>query len=154
MEILLTGCGGRLGRALLQEWNGEHVVHGLGREELDLREPGALEGRLRGLSFDALVNCAALADVERCELDRREAKLVNAEAPGVLARACAERGARFVHFSTDYVLDGAEEGLKNEEAPVRPLNHYARTKRRGEELVLTENPDALVGQGRKGGDSR
>ena len=108
MEILLTGCGGRLGRALLQEWNGEHVVHGLGREELDLREPGALEGRLRGLSFDALVNCAALADVERCELDRREAKLVNAEAPGVLARACAERGARFVHFSTDYVLDGAE----------------------------------------------
>ena len=37
-------------------------------------------------------------------------------------------------------------GLKNEEAPVRPLNHYARTKRRGEELVLTENPDALVGR--------
>lgn len=146
MEILLTGCGGRLGRSLLQEWNGEHVVHGLGREELDLREPGALEGRLRGLSFDALVNCAALADVERCELDRREAKLVNTEAPGVLARFCAERGARFIHFSTDYVLDGAEEGLKNEEAPVRPLNHYARTKRRGEELVLTENPDALVGR--------
>ena len=146
MEIVVTGCGGRLGRALLSEWEGEHVVHGLGREELDLREPGLLEKRLESLHFDALVNCAALADVERCESNRREAELVNAESPAVLARLCAGRGVRLVHFSTDYVLEGGSEGLKSETAPVRPINHYAHTKRLGEESVLNENPAAVVGR--------
>ena len=146
MEIALTGCGGRLGRVLLREWEPEHVVHRLGREELDLSDPGALEGQLSGLNFAALVNCAALANVERCESERREAELVNGEAPGELARLCAERGARFIHFSTDYVLEGSKEGLKNEQAPVDPLNHYARTKLLGEERVLDVNPEALVGR--------
>lgn len=146
MEIVVTGCTGRLGRALIREWQGEHVLHGLGREDLDFGEPAELERKLEGLHFDALVNCAAMADVESCESQLRQAHLINAESPRLLARVCARRGARLIHFSTDYVLDGASEGLKSEEAAVRPLNQYARTKRAGEENVLEENPSAIVGR--------
>ncbi len=146
MEIVVTGCTGRLGRSLIREWQGEHALHCLGREDLDFGDPAGLERKLEDLSFGALVNCAAMADVECCESHLQEAQLVNAESPRVLARVCARRGARFIHFSTDYVLDGTREGLKGEGAGVRPLNHYARTKRAGEESVLEENADAIVGR--------
>ncbi len=146
MEIVVTGCTGRLGRSLIREWQGEHALHCLGREDLDFGDPAGLERRLEDLSFGALVNCAAMADVECCESHLKEAQLVNAESPRVLARVCAQRGARLIHFSTDYVLDGTREGLKGEGAAVRPLNHYARTKRAGEESVLEENADAIVGR--------
>jgi len=146
MEIVVTGCTGRLGRSLIREWQGEHVLHCLGREDLDFGEPAGLERKLEGLCFDGLVNCAAMADIECCESHLREAQLINAESPRVLARVCAQRGARLIHFSTDYVLDGTREGLKSEGAAVRPLNQYARTKWAGEESVLEENADAIVGR--------
>ncbi len=117
-----------------------------GREDLDLGKPGELEKKLESLSFDVIVNCAAMSDVERCEICPEEAYAINAESPRILARVCARREARFVHFSTDYVLDGSREGLKGEEAAVLPLNHYARTKQIGEEKVQEENPSAIVGR--------
>ena len=49
MEIVVTGCTGRLGRALIREWQGEHVVHGLGREDLDFGVPAGLERKLEAL---------------------------------------------------------------------------------------------------------
>ena len=146
MEIVVTGSTGRLGRSLVREWQGEHVLHCLGREDLDFGEPAGLERKLEDLCFDALVNCAAMADIECCESHLREAQRINAESPRVLARVCARRGARLIHFSTDYVLDGTRRGLKGEGASVLPLNQYARTKLMGEESVLEENADAIVGR--------
>lgn len=144
MEILVTGRNGKLGGALVRAWEGEHLVHGLGRSDLDLTVPAELERKLEGRRFDALVNCAAMADLETCERNPEAAELVNAESPRVLARIARERGVPMVHYSTDYVLDGSEAGLKKEGAPVDPLNQYARTKLAGEEGVLGENPDAVV----------
>ena len=146
MEMVVTGSTGRLGGALVREWEGGHVLQAPGREDLDLGKPGELEKKLESLSFDVLVNCAAMSDIERCEICSEEAYAINAESPRVLARVCARRRARFVHFSTDYVLDGSREGLKGEESAVLPLNHYARTKRMGEEKVQEENPSAIVGR--------
>ncbi len=62
----------------------------------------------------------------------------------MLAEICRERGARFVHFSTDYVLDGEEPGLKDEGAPTRPINVYGRTKLEGEERALDHDSGAIV----------
>ena len=146
MEIVVTGCSGRLGRALVRELQEEHVLHCLDREDLDLDEPAGLERKLDALNFEGLVNCAAMADVECCESHLQESQRINAESPRVLARVCAQRGARLIHFSTDYVLDGMREGLKGEGAAVRPLNQYARTKLMGEEGVLEENGNAVVGR--------
>jgi dTDP-4-dehydrorhamnose reductase len=85
-----------------------------------------------------------MANPEKCEANPAEAAMVNAEAPGVLAELCLERGARLVHFSSDYVLVGDEPGLKDEGAPTGPVNAYGRTKLEGERRVLACDPSALV----------
>ncbi len=110
----------------------------------DLRHPERLSRYLEGISFDALVNCAAMTRPEECEACPADAYQVNTEAPGRLAEICQERGARMVHLSTDYVLDGRTPGLKDEHAPVAPINHYGVTKLEGERRVLECDPNAVV----------
>jgi len=131
-----------LGRA----WADRHRIHALRRDVVDLRHPEALRRYLEEVPFDALVNCAAMSNPEACEAYPDEAYQVNTEAPGVLAEICRERGARMVHISTDYVLDGREPGLKDEHAPAAPVNHYGMTKLEGEHRVLEHDPAAVVGR--------
>ncbi|MFP6864338.1 MAG: NAD(P)-dependent oxidoreductase [Roseibacillus sp.] len=144
MEIVVTGPTGKLGGALVRLWQGEHTVHALGRDALDLAAPGEIERQLAGHSFDAIVNCAAMANPENCEANPVDARRVNTESPGELSRVCRERGARLVHFSTDYVLDGRDEGLKDESASTKPLSTYAGTKLAGEDLVMEGDPHSVV----------
>lgn len=144
MEIVLTGATGKLGGELRRAWADIHEVSCVGRHEVDMRRPEGMRRHLEDASFDVLVNCAAMADVDQCERYPHEAYEINAVAPGVLARICSEHGARMVHFSTDYVLDGREPGLKDEKAPTKPVNHYGITKLEGERRVMEGNSSALV----------
>ncbi len=79
---------------------------------------------------------AAITSLEACEEDAAAARRVNAEAPAELAALCARRGAAMIHFSTDYVLDGAAPGLRDESAATGPISEYGRTKLDGERAVL------------------
>ena len=54
-----------------------------------------------------VINCAGWTDVDGAETHEEEATIANAIGPGQLATRCAEIGATLVHFSTDYVFDGA-----------------------------------------------
>ncbi|MFC0813563.1 dTDP-4-dehydrorhamnose reductase, partial [Paracoccus panacisoli] len=69
------------------------------------------------------------------ESDAETARLVNAEAPGAMARACAELGIPFLHVSTDYVFDGSGQAPRAEEAPTGPLGVYGQTKLDGERAI-------------------
>ena len=91
-----------------------------------------------------VVNCAAISGLEACAANPLQAHLVNAVAPAAMALACRHTGARFIHLSTDYVLDGRRAGLKNESAKCRPAGWYAESKREGELEVLEALPEALV----------
>lgn len=144
MEILLTGATGKLGGYLKRAWAGTHRVYCLSRDQADLRHPEALREVLEGIRFDALVNCAGMTSPETCEAHPDEASLVNGESPGAMAEVCRERGARMLHFSTDYVLDGSEPGLKDEGAAPGPVNQYGRSKLDGEQRVLAMCPAAVI----------
>jgi dTDP-4-dehydrorhamnose reductase len=61
----------------------------------------------------------------------------------VVARAARAAGARLVHISTDHLFDG-ERPRRREDAPLAPLNVYAKTKAEAEVAVLREHPEALV----------
>ena len=111
-KVCIIGASGKLGGALCRAWEGSHEVVALLRKDGDLRNPDELAKRLREIPFDALVNAAAMAGLEECEARPADASLVNATAPEALATLCREQGARFVHFSTDYVLEGSEPGRK------------------------------------------
>ncbi len=144
MKIVVLGAGGRLGAALVRAWSGEFTVTGFTRAQLDLGAPEQLRDSLGALDFDALVNAAALTNVDYCENHKAEAMRLNAEAPQLLAEICREKGARFVHVSTDYVFDGEKREPYTEADAARPISVYGASKHAGEEQVLSANPASLV----------
>lgn len=140
MSVLVLGAGGLVGGAL----SALPGCVGLGRAALDIRDDAAVARALAAHGPAAVVNCAAVANVNRCDAEPDLAWQVNAEAPGRLAAACAARGMRFVHLSTDYVLTGPDRaGVRlDERTPADPRSTYARSKRGGELAALAHG--ALV----------
>jgi dTDP-4-dehydrorhamnose reductase len=147
---LVTGAAGMLGTdlvsALTSAPQGGRAGDGPGRDvtalrraDLDVTDPGAVAAAVAG--HDVVVNCAAWTAVDDAETRVAEALKVNGDGPRVLARACAAAGARLVHFSTDYVFDGAATAPYPEDAPLAPVSAYGRTKAAGETGVREELPD-------------
>jgi dTDP-4-dehydrorhamnose reductase len=144
MKVLVLGGKGRLGGALARMWSGGHEVRALARPELDVEDLLGLKSLLESASYDVLVNCTGLTNVDRCETAREEAETVNARAPGVMADAAAAKGARFIHFSTDYVFDGAKTAPYTEEDAAHPLGQYGKTKLAGEGAALAPSQRHLA----------
>lgn len=130
MSVLILGAGGLVGSALA-ELPG---CVGLDRAGADICDDAAVARALGTHAPRAVVNCAAMANVDRCDREPGPAWQANAEAPGRLAATCAERGIRFVHLSTDYVLTGPDlPALRlGERVLPDPRSTYARSKRAGE----------------------
>lgn len=140
--ILVFGANGQVGGALcrLLGQNGT----GLGRKEADFTYPHALEGIVARFSPAAVINASAYTKVDAAETERAAAFTVNAEAPGVLARACAARGIPFVHYSTDYVFDGSGTTPWTEADATHPINAYGESKRAGEEATAAAGGKHLI----------
>ena len=134
--MLLFGAGGRVGAALEREYSGVWDVRALGRADADLANPGAVAALVRAEKPAVVINSAAMTNVDVCEIERALARTVNAEAPGAIARACTETGARLIHLSTDYVFSGEAREPYAEDAKPDPISWYGATKLEGEEQVL------------------
>ena len=96
--------------------------------------------------FDAEIvfNSAAYNQVDVAEKEPQAAFLVNALAVRNLALACRQVDARLVHFSTDYVFDGAARHPYTEDDPTHPLGAYAVSKLAGEFYAQAYLDQALV----------
>jgi len=144
LRILITGSTGGLGRALVRHLSGKHAVTAFTRSDLDLENPEGIAHSLAEHDFDVLLNPAGLTSPDVCEAQPEKARLANVDGPQALAETCQARGARLIHFSTDYVFSGEPHDLWREHDETRPVNVYGRTKREGELAVLKASPDALV----------
>jgi len=153
-RILVLGAAGLLGINLAIEASADHEVIGtVHRRRLqeapfetvstDLLEADALPALLDAAKPDWLINCAALADVDKCEDQPDLAQALNVELPGRLAKEATKRSIALVHISTDAVFDG-EKGNYKEEDPAMPLNVYGHSKLDGEQAVLEAYPQAIV----------
>lgn len=146
MKILVTGRDGQLARSLAEraQLHPKLALSFAGRPVYDLERPAALADHIRAEAPDAVINAAAYTAVDRAEDEPERARLVNAEAPGLLAAAARDAGARFIQISTDYVFDGTGQGPYREDMPTRPIGVYGRTKCAGEEAVRAAQPDHIV----------
>jgi dTDP-4-dehydrorhamnose reductase len=145
-SVLLLGSQGLLGTAfrhVLAE-QGNFTVREFGRGELNLTNPTAFERALEDVEFSVLINAAAYTAVDDCEIQGELAYLVNAQAPGMLARICARRNARMLQFSTDFVFDGLQESPYAETDPPHPVSVYGKSKLLGEELVQAASADHAI----------
>lgn len=135
MRVLVTGVTGQVGSALLMPLAKIGTVVPANRSLLDLTEPDQLSKALDRLAPELIVNPAAYTAVDRAEDERELAFLVNAKAPGVMARWAVRRKVPLVHFSTDYVFDGQGSEPWREDDPTAPLSAYGASKLAGEMAI-------------------
>jgi dTDP-4-dehydrorhamnose reductase len=138
---LVTGAGGMLGSDLCRRLAG-HDVLAATRADLDVRNSAAVHALMLDTVPDVVVNLAAWTNVDSAEQNEATAFDINATGAANVARACGRVRARLVQVSTDYVFDGNATSPYAEDAVVRPLSAYGRTKAAGEWAVRALLPDA------------
>lgn len=145
-KILVTGSNGQLGSELkdLASQHADFDFVFLTRAELPLNDNAVLAKAVAERQPDFVINCAAYTAVDKAESEREDAFQINATAVGVLAKAAADAGAKFVHVSTDYVFDGTRRAPLKEDDAVSPVNVYGESKLAGEEAALANNPCSVI----------
>ena len=144
MRILLTGKDGQVGFELQRSLAPLGDVVAVDLADCDLSDEKAVRYLVARVRPDVIVNPAAYTAVDRAESDQERAVAVNAVALGIFGEEAAKLGALVVHYSTDYVFEGAKEGPYCEADPTNPQSVYGRTKRDGELALANANPRHLI----------
>ena len=145
MSVLVFGYSGQVAREiarLADELKLTFVF--LGREDADLSYPDKCEELILAREPAAVINAAAWTAVDAAETAEAEASVVNGEAPGAMARACAKLSIPFLHISSDYVFDGSGHYPWRPHDSVGPLGAYGRSKLLGEKLVQESGARAII----------
>ena len=146
MKILITGANGQLGRelhaSLERQLPGQTVY--TDAEQLDITDARQVEDFISTGNFTHIVNCAAYTAVDKAESDQTMCYRINADAVCNLASVAAKCGCKVIHISTDYVFDGRAHSPYRETDKVNPLSNYGASKRKGEMVLLSLCPDAII----------
>ena len=142
--LVLFGATGQVGRELMQALAPLGSVVAPRRDVADLTKPQMLRDVIRAARPAAVVNAAALTNVDQAEREPMLARAINEVAPGVMAEEGRRIGAVVVHYSTDYVFDGTATTPYDERAHPNPINLYGQTKLAGERSVTAADAAHLI----------
>ncbi len=134
-RILLLGAGGQVGRELQASFAGFGSLTATDRRSADLAVPEQLRELVRRVRPRVILNAAAYTAVDRAEFEADLAMKINAHAPAVLAEEASRCNALLVHYSTDYVFDGAKDAPWVETDTPNPVNQYGASKLAGERAI-------------------
>jgi dTDP-4-dehydrorhamnose reductase len=136
MRVLITGGRGMLAQSLAQNFALDGcTLSVLSRGELDITNLELFQERAEFFKPDLILNAAAFTGVDESELFPEKTFQVNARGAENAARVAWGQKARLVHFSTDYVFDGVQQGAYREHDRPNPLSVYGKSKLCGENLV-------------------
>ena len=145
MKIMLTGGRGMLGRTLCAVLGGEFEVVPTDLPEADITNEHAFEAILRALAPDAVVHCAAMTAVDKCETEIELAWKLNEAGSANVARVCDRNGVRLIAISTDYVFDGDSNRPYSEyDVPNGGRTVYGQSKFAGEQAVAKLGPNHAI----------
>ena len=144
MKLLITGGKGMLGRTLQQEFRDcELVIADL--PEADITDPAGFDAFLAQAAPDAVIHCAAMTAVDKCETEIDLAYKLNAFGTANVAAACHRHGVRLIAISTDYVFEGSSDRPYCEfDLPSGGNTVYGKSKFAGEEAVRRHCPDHVI----------
>lgn len=143
-RILVFGRIGQVG------WELRHKLACLGRvtaidyPEIDFSKPDSIRAAVRAAQPAVLINAAAYTAVDKAEGEPELATTINGTGPGVIAEEAKRLGSLLVHYSTDYVFDGAKTQPYVETDPPNPLGVYGRSKLAGDEAVRAAGGAHLI----------
>ncbi|MCB0685525.1 MAG: dTDP-4-dehydrorhamnose reductase [Saprospiraceae bacterium] len=144
MKILITGAGGQLGQEFAANAtlrNDEIILWS--REKVDICTDDVAE-KLALAQPTHVINCAAYTAVDLAENHKEQAYAVNAEAVKKIALACSTLNIPVIHFSSDYVYHNNLRSPLLETDPCRPKGIYAKSKLKGEKLLLEHHPYPVI----------
>lgn len=157
MNILITGCNGQLGAELtkiLSSGDSElgsipicyknSGVTSVDIDTFDISNINAVTDFFSNQSFDIIINCAAMTNVDACETNFETAMKANAVGPRNLAQAAAKSDCKLVHVSTDYVFSGNSDRPYREWDIPAPNTVYGKSKLLGEQYVTQVCPKAFI----------
>lgn len=148
--ILVTGSNGLLGQKIIYALkNREGILclstskganrmkekDGYVYESMDISSKDEVERIMSKYKPDAVINTAALTNVDACEIKKEEAHVLNVESVRILVEECKKYSSHLVHLSTDFVFDGMNGPYIESDNP-NPLSYYAETKYLAEQLIL------------------
>lgn len=139
--IVLGGLHGLLGRPLSEALTrAGFAVWPTGRSEFDPCDPAAVDKAIATYRPSHLFNTVAYTAVDKAEDEPDAAYHLNRDLPALLAAACRRAGVRLVHYSTDFVFDGAKNAPYREDDATHPESVYGASKLAGEEAILEAGP--------------
>lgn len=154
MKILLLGADGQVGFELHRALAPLGEIAPCTRKgilpgntpcmQVDLALPNSVLAAIETSTPDWIVNAAAWTAVDRAEDEEQAARRVNADALALIGEAAARRGARVLHFSTDYVFAGDGQRPYAEGDPTGPLSAYGRSKLAGEHALCASGAAHLI----------
>jgi dTDP-4-dehydrorhamnose reductase len=154
-RLLVTGYGGFVAGSVAWQADESWEVHAISRSQppqqrhgfqshqFDLTDSAALRECCKTVVPDAVIHCAAIADIDYCMAHHDEAEKINTHVPRELAALCKEADAKLVHCSTDTVFDG-EKGMYTESDTPAPVNFYGETKMRAEAHVQEALENSVI----------
>ena len=143
MQVAIIGSKGQLGSDLVAGLGPQAIP--LAHSDIDITDPISIWDVLDQKRPDVVVNCAAYNFVDKAELEREAAMLVNRRGPGFLADYCREHDLKLVHVGTDYVYDGCSGRTPwSETDEPMAISTYASSKLAGERLVREHCPRHFV----------
>jgi len=144
LRILLTGKRGQIGAKLAVILPRLGDVAAFDRHELDLLNPADVRRAIRDAQPNMIVNAAAYTSVDQAEREEKQARIINVDAPALMAEEAKRIGASLVHYSTDYVFDGSSSLPYTETDQPNPINVYGKTKLAGEEAIRAVGAQHLI----------
>jgi len=158
IKIVITGSNGLLGQTLLNLLLNEkekYTIFGFSKGEnrsgrtdfdyftLDITDEDELRKKLLAIKPDAIINTAAMTNVDACENDKINCDKLNVEAVNYLAIISAEINAHLIHISTDFIFDGKKGYYKETDKP-NPLSYYGESKLKSEAVLLNSTIDFTI----------
>jgi dTDP-4-dehydrorhamnose reductase len=141
-KILVTGSKGTVGSYIASIFPDDKLILTT-RLNLDITSRKAVFDAIEKENPNVVIHLAAKTNVDECEKNKKEARLVNTVATGNIAKACKKNGAVLVYISTGAVFKGNKAFFTEDDMP-NPVNVYGKTKLMGEEAVKSANCKYII----------
>lgn len=142
MKLMLTGGKGMLGRTICRVLTPEFEIIPTDLPEVDITSPESLRNALEKYRPDAVIHCAAMTAVDRCESEKALAFALNGSGTANVAAACKAAQVKLVAISTDYVFRGDKSTAYSESDCADGGNTvYGQSKFAGEKAVQSIYPE-------------
>jgi dTDP-4-dehydrorhamnose reductase len=137
MRVLVTGSEGMLAKDLITCFSQRgYETIAPPEDEFDITDLAATRSVVDHCKPELIINCAAYTKVDEAEKEEPQALLVNGFGVQNVCLVCQESDIPLVHFSTDYIFDGAKESPYTIYDEPNPVSAYGRSKLLGEKYVL------------------